>query len=136
MPDTSDTSATRATRMQHECNTSNASAMQVWHEYNTSATQMTQVRHEWKVLILITTLVETYFHTLLFTIWQVKGCKDRNNFILHSKKHFLEMSHFHAKMRLKSAPQKLEFVMVKAISKSYTLDCSCNFSCKFAHSDA
>ena len=28
----------------------------------------------------------------------------------------------HAKMRLKSAPQKLDFAMVKAITKSYTLD--------------
>ena len=43
----------------------------------------------------------------------------------HSKNSFLEMPHSHAKMRLKSAPQKLNFVMAKAISKSYTLDCSC-----------
>ena len=30
-----------------------------------------------------------------------------------------------AKMRLKSAPQKLNFLMAKDISKNYTLDCSC-----------
>ena len=30
----------------------------------------------------------------------------------------------HAKIRLKSAPQKVNFVMAKAISKSYTLDCN------------
>ena len=29
---------------------------------------------------------------------------------------------FHAKMRLKSAPQKLNFAIAKAISKGYTLD--------------
>ena len=29
-----------------------------------------------------------------------------------------------AKMRLKSAPQKLKFLMAKDISKRYTLDCS------------
>ena len=38
----------------------------------------------------------------------------------HSKNCLLEMPCFHAKIRLKSAPKKLNFV--KAISKSYTLD--------------
>ena len=42
----------------------------------------------------------------------------------HSKKHLFEMPRSHTKMHLKSAPQKLDFVMAKAISKSYTLDCS------------
>ena len=28
---------------------------------------------------------------------------------IHTKNYFLEMSHFHPKMRLKSAPQKLNF---------------------------
>ena len=41
----------------------------------------------------------------------------------HIKNYLLEMSRFHAKMLLKSAPQKL--LMAKAISKSCTLDCSC-----------
>ena len=36
----------------------------------------------------------------------------------HSKNYFSEMSLSHAKMRLKSIPQKLNFVMAKA--KSYT----------------
>ena len=39
-----------------------------------------------------------------------------------SKNYFLQMPSFHAKMRLKSAPQKLAFLMTKAISKSCTLD--------------
>ena len=39
------------------------------------------------------------------------------------------MPHSHARMNLKSAPPKLEFVMVRAISKSYTLGCSCKFLC-------
>ena len=42
----------------------------------------------------------------------------------HTKNYLWEMSRFHAKMRLKSAPQKLNFLMARAISKSYTLDCS------------
>ena len=51
----------------------------------------------------------------------------------HSKNYLLEMSRFHAKMRLKSAPQKLNFLIVKAISKSCTLDCSCKWPCTFLH---
>ena len=43
----------------------------------------------------------------------------------HSKNYLLEMPRSHAKMRLKSAPQKLNFLMAKDLSKSYTLDCSC-----------
>ena len=43
----------------------------------------------------------------------------------HSKNYLLEMPRSYAKMRYKNAPQKPNFVMAKAISKSYTLDCSC-----------
>ena len=35
----------------------------------------------------------------------------------HTKNYLLETSRFHAKMRLKSAPKKLNFLMAKAISK-------------------
>ena len=38
----------------------------------------------------------------------------------HSKNFLLEMPCSYAKMSLKSAPQKLSFVMAKAISKLYT----------------
>ena len=54
----------------------------------------------------------------------------------HSKNYLLEMPPSHAKMSLKSAPQKLNCVMEKAISKSYTLDCSCKCPCTFPHSYA
>ena len=47
-------------------------------------------------------------------IWQMKDYKERNNYVL-------EMFQSHAKMCLKNVPQKLNFVMAKAISKSYTL---------------
>ena len=43
----------------------------------------------------------------------------------HSKNYVLEISRSHAKMCLKSAPEKLNFLMAKDMSKSYTLDCSC-----------
>ena len=44
---------------------------------------------------------------------------------LHSKNYPLEMPLCHTKMHLKCAPQKLNFLMVTDISKSYTLHCSC-----------
>ena len=40
----------------------------------------------------------------------------------HSKNYFSEMPGSHTKMCLKSAPQKLNFLMAKVMSKSYTLD--------------
>ena len=52
----------------------------------------------------------------------------------HSKNYLQEMPCSHVKMRLKSAPQKLNFVMAKAMSKSYTLGCSCKCPCTFLHS--
>ena len=50
----------------------------------------------------------------------------------HTKNYLLEVSRFYAKMRLKSAPQKLNFLMAKAISKSCTVDCSCKSPCTFS----
>ena len=54
----------------------------------------------------------------------------------HSKNYLLGMPLSHAKIRLKSALQKLNFVMAKAISKSYNLDCSCKCPSTFLHSYA
>ena len=54
----------------------------------------------------------------------------------HTENYLLEMPRSHAKMHLKSAPQKLHFVMANAISKSYTLDCSCKYPCTFPYSYA
>ena len=61
----------------------------------------------------------------------MKDYKERTDFILEN--YLLEMPRSYAKMRLKNAPEKLNFVMAKAISKSYTLDCSCKCSCTFPH---
>ena len=80
-------SATWATQMQHDCNTRNTSVTPVrneQHECDTSASRTTRVRHEWKILILTMTRVKIYFHTLIFTTWQVKDYKERNNFILRT----------------------------------------------------
>ena len=54
----------------------------------------------------------------------------------HTKNYLLEMSRLHTKMRLKSAPQKLDFLIAKAISNSCTLDCNCKCPCTFLHSYA
>ena len=40
------------------------------------------------------------------------------------------------RMRLKSAPQKLNFLIAKSIQKSYTLNCSHKCPCTFTHSYA
>ena len=53
-----------------------------------------------------------------------------------SKSYLLEMPPSHAKIRLESAPEKLNFEMAKAISKSYRLDCSYKCFCAFLHSYA
>ena len=50
-----------------------------------------------------------------------------------SKNYLLEMPCSLAKVRLKSVPQKLNFVIAKDISISYTLDCSCKCTCTFPH---
>ena len=53
----------------------------------------------------------------------------------HSKNYLFEMPRSHAKISSKSAPQKLNFVMDKVISKNYTLDCSYECPCTFPHSN-
>ena len=92
------------------------------HECDTSVTRVQLEQHQCdtseKILILITAQVKIYFHI------PRKGVLP------------LEMPHSYTKMRLKSAPQKLDFVIVKTISKSYRLDCSCKFPCTFPHSYA
>ena len=42
-----------------------------------------------------------------------------------SKSYLLVMPCSHPKMSLKSAPQNLNLLIAKDMSKSYTLDCSC-----------
>ena len=54
----------------------------------------------------------------------------------HSMNYLLEMPRSHAKIRLKSAPQKLNFLMAKAVSKRCVLDCSCKCPCTFPHTYA
>ena len=140
MPDTSDTSAIRTTRMQYKCNTLEARATRARHKCDTSATQTIRVRHECYMNGTSERRVKNFdngtnknifSHPYIYdmAIERLQGEKQ-----FHSKNYLLEMPRFHAKMGLKSAPQKLNFLMAKAISKSCTLHCSCKCSCTLPHS--
>ena len=68
------------------CNASARQEQDKCDKSDTSATRVRHERHEYdtseKILILKITWVKTYFHIPIFTIWQVKDYKERNNFIL------------------------------------------------------
>ena len=134
MPDTSDTSATQATRMQHECNTSDTSetwATRMRQKCNTSATW---VRHEWKNFDFDSyTSKNIFLHPYIYYMVNERLQGEKR---FHYMNYLLELLRSHVKMFLKSAPQKLNFLMTKAISKSCTLDCSCKCPCTFPHSYA
>ena len=120
------TRATQVTRMQHECDTNDTSVTRVLHE-----------RHE------CDTTEKFWFdnHTSknIFShhcICYMASERLQGEEQFHSKNYFLEIPLFHAKMRLKGAPQKLKFLIEKATSKSCTLDCSYKCPCTFPHSYA
>ena len=118
MPDTSDTSATLATRVRHERHKCDTSATQVRHECDTNDTSATRVKN---IDFDNDTSKNIISHPYIYYMASERLQGEEQ---FHSKKYLLEMSRFHAKMRLKSAPQKLNFLMEKATSKSCTLDCS------------
>ena len=128
--------------MQHECDTSNTSATRVRyerHKCDTSATLTTRMRHECYTNDTSVTRVKNFdfnndTNRNIFShpyIYYMASERLQGEEQFHSKNYLLEMSRFHAKMRLKSAPQKLNFLMEKAMSKSCKLDCSCKCPCTF-----
>ena len=140
MTDTSTTSATRATRMRHKfytskknqqkCDTSNTQTTRVRYECYTNDTRATQVKN---FDFDNDTSKNIFLHLYIYYIASERLQGEEQ---FHSKNYLLEMPRSHAKMRLKSAPQKLNFLMAKAISKRCTLDCSCKCPCTFPHSYA
>ena len=102
----------------HKCDTSETLATGVWHKCYTNDTSATRVK--WKILILITTRLKTYFHTPIFTIWQVKYDKEGNTFIRRTIFWKYLVATFE-----KCTTKNWTFFMEKYISTSYTLDCSC-----------
>ena len=130
-----------------ECNTSATLAIRVRHKCNSSATRPTRVCtsvHECYTNDTGATRVKNFDFDNdtgknIFShpyIYYMASERLQGEEQFHTKNYLLEMSRFHAKMRLKSAPQKLNFLMAKAISKSCTLDCSCKCPCTFLQSYA
>ena len=68
--------------------------------------------------------MKTYFYTPILAIWLNCKWEITRRGTIHSKNYLLEMPCSHAKVCLKSAQQKLDFVIVKFISESYKLHCS------------
>ena len=122
----------------------NTSARHERHEWDTSATRVLHERHESytndtsatqvKNVDFDNNTIENIFSHPYISYMTNEKIQGEEQF--HSKNYLLEMPRSHAKMPLKGAPQKLNFVMAKAISKSYKLDCSCKCPCRFPHSYA
>ena len=104
--------------------------MQVQHECSTNNTSVTRVK---KIGFDSDTNKNIFSQPFIYYMAS-ETLQGEEQF--HSKNYILEISRFHAKMRLKSAPQKLNFLMEKAISKICTLDCSYKCPCTFLHSYA
>ena len=132
VPDTSDTSVTWATGMQHECNT-NKSLTQVryeLHKCSMSATRTTQAGHECYTNNTSVRRVENFdsdnntienifSHPCISYMANERLQEEQvEEWRFHSKNYLSEMPCSHVKMGLKSAPQKLNFLRTKAISKS------------------
>ena len=126
---------TRAEREQHKCYTR---ATRV----NTSANSATQVRHDCYTNDTSATRMENFdfdndtskniFSRPYIYYKVIKWLQRGEQF--HSKNYLLEMPRFHAEIRLKSARQKLNFLMTKAISKNCILDYSCKCRYTSPHS--
>ena len=133
MPNTSDTSATRTTEMQHQCDASDTSATRARHERHKCDTSATRTTRVGNFDFDNDTSKNIFSHPYIYYTASERLQAEQQ---FHSRNCLLEMPRFHAKMRLKSAPQKLNFLITKAISKRCTLDCSCKYPCTFPHSYA
>ena len=117
-------------RVRHKCDRSETQATRVLHECYRKDTGAAKV----KFLDFDSDTSENIFSHPYIYYMATERLQGEQQF--HFKNYLLGIPCSHAKMRLKSAPQKLDFVMVKAISKSYKLDCSCKFPCTFPNSYA
>ena len=117
----------QATRVQHKCNRDATRTTRAQHECYTSNANKKQVKN---VDFDNDTSKNIFSRTYIYYMAS-KRLLGEEQFL--SKDCILEMSSFHHKIRLKIAPQKLNFLMAKAISKSCTLDCRCVHPCMFPH---
>ena len=109
--DTSDTSATRVRQEQHECDTSATGTTQVLHECYTNGTSARLVRN----FDLDNSASKNIFSYTYIYYVASKSLQEEEQY--HSKNCLLEMPCSHAKMCLKSAPQKLNFLVAKLYSR-------------------
>ena len=126
MTDTTNTSATRATRMRREC-----------YMNDTSLTRVLQERHECYTsenFDFYNDTSESICSHPYISYMANERLQGEKQF--YSKNYLLEMPRSHAKVHFKSAPYKLNFVMAKDISKSYGLDWRCKCPSTFPHSYA
>ena len=95
--------------MQRECDTSDTSETQVRHECCTNDTNATRAKNS---DFDNDTSKNIFSHPYIYYMASERLQGEEQ---FHTKNYLLEMSRFHAKMRLKSAPQKLNFLMAKVI---------------------
>ena len=118
------------TRVQHKCNTSATRATRVQQKCYTKYTSVTRVK---KFDFVKGTSKTISSHPYIYYMASERLQKYEE---FDSKNYHLEVPRFYAKIRLKDAPQKLNFLMAKAMSKSCKLDCSRKCPGTFPHSYA
>ena len=111
-----------------ECNTTATPETQVQYKCYTNNTNVTRVKN---FNFANDTGKNIFSHAYIYYMASGRLQQEEQ---FHTKNYLLEMSCDHAKMRLKSAPQKVNFLMAKDISASCTLDCSCKCPCTFPRS--
>ena len=121
VPDTSDTGATRVLRLFHDCNTSVIRATRVQHEFCTNEKSAIRVKN----FDFHNNTSENMFLHPYISYMVNERLQKKEQF--HSKNYLSEMY-------FKSAPQRQNFAVANATSKSYAVDCSCKYPCSFAHS--
>ena len=97
---------------QQKCDTSNTQTTRVLYECYTNDTRATQVKN----FDFDNDTSKNIFLHLYIYYMASERLQGEEQF--HSKNYLLEMPRSHAKMRLKSAPQKLNFLTAKTVSKS------------------
>ena len=130
----------------HECDTSNLNVATVRHkrhEWDTSEKWVLHERHEYYLNDTSATRVKNFDNHSSENMFSHPFISYIANEWLQKEEQFLSQELFgnalfcsHAKIRLKSAPQKLNSVMAKAIWKSFPLDCGCKSPCTVPHSYA
>ena len=110
--DKNDTSETRATRVRHKCDMNATWKTRVQHKCYTNDTSATWVRN----FDFDNDTSDNIFSHSYISYMGNERLQGEEQF--HSKNYLLEIPHSHAKMYLKSAPQKLNFVMEKLYQKA------------------